>query len=435
MSTLKQTSYLIEARAVRFCTVISVASMFLYAGFGLASLGFINLYDSSITWVDNFLPRILFVSLPFFILSIFLSKSKATPRIKLHVWLIFFVLINVVSACIHVWPLAMDHPEIILWVAPTNSLIFVGFPFIAGFTGDLIIKWALAFTAFFHLPILMIVSQNEIYLFWFLNQTFLDLVLLAGFGVVSTNLRDKIEKALISEIDASKKFLHDDIKANVELASSEESSRKGFNISIDVRGYTDFCKRNTKAKDLTKELNSLVRKHARMFGCVLHKSAGDGFIAYRMEKISISDIEELLESVEKEKLYRSSLKNMISFFESVCLAFEDIRHKYNAQELYICGGIDFGTFEFFVVGDQDSLEYDMYSLCIHQAKRLEEFSKVLITEHGPGSYLVLSPQAYEFCNEEDKVSYYETRRNYLIRNFTEINKVAYLRFNEERRRA
>ena len=383
-----------------YCAVI-------YLCFGILSWKTISSFKPDLTIIENTWPRLFFVSLPFYGLHLFLKNSKKSYQFTLSLWCVAFAMINAASACVYVWPIAVEKPEIILYFSSVNNLIFVATGIYLTLPNRVFHLYFASWALFFFGPLLWLTQKNDL-----IFAAVLQDIILYSASIYC--LKGITKRAFLKPIEEK----HDHIQKSAMYMDEEVSDafengidlntlsgrRNLFVFQIDVRGYTDFLNANDDNDELLRgfssDLNKLVRGTVKKYKGKTHKTAGDGYLCFFMDASptdSVSHIDDIYEATEN--LRTSQLSLIIRAFQEISEGFKIILKKHKLRDMRVCGGVHFGNvlFEFF--GDHNRQEYDVVSRNLAYAARLEDYTKRLQATLGANDYLVLSDIAYRYFDE------------------------------------
>lgn len=426
--------------AASLSLIYAAANLF----FGFSSYETISEYLPEVSLLDNVIPRILFISIPCVILSIFLRKSQKSQSLKLQIWVVCYVLLTAACSCIYIWPIAMRDPTILLYYSAINSVIYTLVPFILLLPRGHVALYIACFSLFFWAPILYMSYPEDILFREQLNvyMTFtlwIWIIYKFQFGLLFKKQVDKFRSDCIKNM-----FISSRVERRISLAEDFgdwNEDTEGFILVLDLRGFTQFSKdpdNTITCKVLLRRLNSIVRKTVHRHGGEVHKSIGDGFLCYFVDDDNKDPLTANLISDSTVRSHRSfQLLNAQRAFISIYEQFQREKKSYDIGSLDICGGLDFGEISFQIHGDSEfeSIEYDISGQVIARANRIEEYTKYL-RQGARVSYLLISCEAYNFyCpstfSRDDKAEEVSTSPS-PIRNYPEIEKVYSIRLEEDR---
>ena len=422
---------------INIIVITTYVASILYIVFAFESYFYISLYRE-ISLLDNIWPRIIFCSIPFIILGVFVQRSKLSPNRKLSLWIPFYCIVNSVSGWIYILPTASEHPSLMLYFSSINSVIFVTIPILLNFTTRLMIQYITQFWLLFVIPLLLVVSSDRTMIIHTVQVFIFDTLLIFGLQYSNYKIRYRKAAKIIDQDKKIGKFMDDivynHIKSGHDL-DKLEFDNFGFLMAIDIRGYTNLFKNDKpKATGLIRETHKLVHEVIRKYGGRVHKTFGDGFLCYFMENQE-QDVDEYINMGDSTQINRNHLfRDCLRSFDEIMSGFRKIKEGLDLpSDMDICAGIDFGLLTFVLVGDGESLEFDMFSDVLPRSNRLEEFSKVLRKLHKPGSYAVISQDAFSFFDPSLlKIEIKKQITNLeptLIRDYNEIECIYYTDFN------
>jgi class 3 adenylate cyclase len=421
-----------------FCAVI-------YLSFGALSWKTISAFKPELSIIDNTWPRLILVSLPFCGLYWFLKNSKKSFEFKLSIWCLSFAVINAVSACIYVWPIALKNPEIILHFSSVNNLIFVVSGIYMTFPNRIFHLYFISWSLFFFGPIMWLTHANDLLFSTILQDiTLYSATLYFLRGVINRVFQKPIEEKY-EHIQKSSLFLDESINEAFENGvdlTTLSGRRSLFVFQVDVRGYTDFLNKNDDNDELLRsfsiDLNKLVRGTIKKYKGKTHKTAGDGYLCFFMEPSSTNaeaQIDDIYEATEKFRT--SQLTLIVRAFHEISDGFHKILRQHNLEDMQVCAGVHFGDalFEFF--GFENRQEYDVVSRNLAYASRLEEYTKRLQISYGANDYLVISEVAYQYFDEKlanrMPIAHAFTGENGdCLRSFKEVKRIYFLTSENEK---
>lgn len=424
--------------ATLFCALI-------YFAFGPLSWKTISAFKSDLTIFDNTWPRLVCVSLPFYALYLFLKKSTKSYEFKISVWCVLFAIINAISACVYVWPIAHQNPQILLHFFSVNNLIFVATGIYLTLPNRVFHLYFASWSVFFFGPVIWLTHSHDL----ILSTVLQDIILYSATiyflkGVLKRAFQKPIEEKH-DHIQKSSVFLDEDVSEAFENGvdlSTLSGRRNLYVFQLDIRGYTGFLNDNDDNDDLLRgfssDLNQLVRGTIKKYKGKTHKTAGDGYLCFFMDGSvtdSISHIDDVLEATENLRTNQLSL--IIRAFAEISAGFKLILSKYGLNNMQVCGGVHFGNalFEFF--GDQTRQEYDVVSRNLSYAARLEEFTKRLQITLGENDYLVISEVAFKYFDRKafgnsPSEHIFTGKDGDTLRSFTEVRKIYFLTIDVDR---
>ncbi|HXH73949.1 MAG TPA: adenylate/guanylate cyclase domain-containing protein [Bacteriovoracaceae bacterium] len=415
----------------------------LFGVYGLSSIDFIQKFDPSVTLWSNIWPRILFNSLPFFLLGLFTRKSTISSEAKLLVWFIAFATIFHTASWIHVWPIALwKSPEIMPYAHAAN--VFLIAVVIGGIAPPKAHLWRFlsVFFVVFLIPLLIVIysSGDKTILKTVANDLVSVIVSIFLLSRTIEKLRTKVtELEIEKELEASK-FLGPVVSKAIYNNERDRLNRircRAFIVCMDIRGSTDLQQLyGEKWLDFRRSYFDFVSQQVLKHGGYLQKTVGDchvinfGVMDYGTDLSDIDGIEDELAQEEDNRLTQASL-SAFSFIDEVLENFTPLAQQwFEGKKVYLGAGIDKGWVERSVQGHGTSLELDVNGDAVNCSNRLQEYSKILLGQGAQhASVLVVSPFASDYLNDIHKFERVPTEGN-PVRNFAKIPWVLVKRYHE-----
>lgn len=390
---------------------MSLILAFCYLSYAFVSLPFINRFSElaghgPVDLIRNVLPRFVLNVIPFIFLFFLLKfNKKVGSRLKIAIWSISFPLITVLAAYIYVWPLALDGMPIIPYVnAANNVLVIIVASVAAPPIIDLLILVG-AYFLFFISPLLYVCYLNGDpgILFSTFNDSLFFVAVAFILGVYYHSIHLAVEKTSSSHLNR---------RVVENLQSGEKIPReieRGFVLSFDIRGFTQLLKSIQGFNDrelLThpviefySSFRATVSRISDKYGCVLHKTTGDGAIGLWGILDHVPNLALTGESEESAlfKLNVNFFDNSVSFFQELVEEVKALSKKYK-MDVTLGAGLCYGKVVVEEYGEK-SRELDIIGVPIIESVRSEAHSKFLIHQKGKAHYLVVSSECSEFVKD------------------------------------
>ncbi len=391
---------------------LSYAAIVAFVNYGIVSHQFIRVFRPEITLWDNLWPRLAFNALPLIFLGKLTKLTRVPPSMRLYLWCAGFCGVFDAAAAVYVWPIALSgRPEIMLYVGAANATVFGIFALTTAPSPRMAPKLFLIQVFALWVPLLSVAyfAGNTLIFNTVANDTVsLALVTLLMGIFLSKPLRKVIAVEMKNQSEASK-FLGPVISRAVFEGREEgllRQKRRGFFLSIDIRGSTEACKVDMEAWIRLRtayfhEVSIIVKSN----GGYIHKTVGDHHlisfaIMDDLEDLSeISGLEHEINQAEERRLHYWSHKAMAAA-EQVAVTFHRLSDKeFPGYNMRIGLGLDKGLVERGVQGTGLTQELDVTGNAVNCATRLEEYTKVIQSKAAPSSsLLVMSPFASDYLD-------------------------------------
>ena len=443
----KRLALVTESDAVERCISISYILSFLFGFYAFSSLIFIQKFDPSVTLWSNLWPRLLFNSLPLFLLGRYLTKSKKQPADKLLIWITAFSCILHVAAWIYIWPIALTKTAEVLTYVHAANVYLIAIVF-AGISPPKFHLWKFAAV----LSLLFLFPFGVVT--YFAGDTTIGQVI--GNDLVSVlvsiyflsrlieKLRYKLAKIEMEREEEASKFLGPFLSRAIFKDEHERLRKvycKGFIICMDLRDSTDLQQKYGKdwftfRRKYFELVSKLVMKH----GGYIQKTVGDchvinfGVMDYGIDLTDIPGIQDELDRADERRLERAS-NAAFSFLDEFFPQFEALGYGSFPEGVRIGAGIDKGLVERAVQGDSHNLEIDVNGDPVNCSSRLQEYSKYIFNMvKSDSSILVVSPFASDYLQDLQQFKKVMTEAN-PIRNYQKIKWVLVKDYASQKRLA
>ncbi|HET9239107.1 MAG TPA: adenylate/guanylate cyclase domain-containing protein [Oligoflexus sp.] len=377
--------------------------------YGLTSFEIIRIYKPDLTLWGNTWPRLLFNSLPYFILAWISRRAFWSEQKTAAFGMLAFPGIFMLACMIHVWPLMADgHSGLYGYVHGPNIFIFVITLLVLSPPPRLLYLLLGGFMLCFALPVSVILlkSGNVSLLKIFVNDM---LVMLLVTFFLARSIHKTKRRLAVAEHDLKLRvtpFLGQYVASALyenrfDLLRDRRS--QGLILSLDIRGFSRLM------RDLGPvELNEFLRLYYGLVGRIVHahggqvhKSMGDGhLISFGvMDLPDLSDIPDLAEAMvqaeirRKKELHHHALQAFFAIekgFIELLQQFPRLLH----EGLGLGGGMAYGDVHLAIYGDEThKREFEISGETVVLSSRLEQYTKVLRTanpewQHGLFSVLV-----------------------------------------------
>ncbi len=389
-----------------------------FAAYGFGSLSFIQKFDPSVTWSANFFPRLLFNTLPLFVLGKWSGKTFAPERAgrALSWWFFFFVLICHAAAWIHIWPIALaGHPEILTYVNGANVFLFSCVVAIIAPPAKYAMHYFALVTTLMILPLVFIALESS-------DSVVLQLIgndsLLAVFAglTISAIVHSTYVRVILLELkqmSSTEKFLGKTVSRAIFEGREdllERRTKKGFILALDIRGYTQMIQSNDaeKAGYFLNTYQAMVSDLVGQYGGFIHKTMGDGhLISFGLmdeNDVDLSDIPGIETELRQADARRAqaTIARVVLVMDLVAFNTELLAAEMGISAIRLGAGLEYGEVELRVFGDSEyRREFDIFGNTIVRATRLQAHTKALLSHLQAGSSLLIaSPIAMHFASPD-----------------------------------
>jgi class 3 adenylate cyclase len=435
------------ADAVWRAMLFSFFLVLVFTAYGFTSHDFLIRFNPNIPLWQNLWQRVLFNSLPMFLIGAYLKWGKASYRVKLIAWMIGFSIVFHVGAWINVWQVLLKgNPIILTYVHAANvylfafCYVFVSPPgkYLWLFTGVLSCIFVGPLFAMAHFGGDITILKLTV------NDTVFTIVSgLAGSQMIQT-LRSRIAILEIEREEQAVKFLGPLVskaiyKNQAELLTDWKGT--AFVASLDIRNSTELQSKYGDQwlkfrKEYFREVSKIVSAHEGY----IQKTVGDahiidfGILDYNPDLSDIPEIEKELATAEEKRLIRASEFAFSSLHQIFERFYEIALRHFPSEEMALGAGLDKGPVERHVQGHSEHhLELDVNGAPVNCSSRLQDYAKFLsMGKDKATSILVVSPFATDYLPADQLAEF--TRRETSkapIRNFPEIRWVLAREFRGE----
>jgi len=402
---------LLYRRAVKRAGLLSY---FLGVGFGVygfTSIGFIQHFSPEASVWSNTWPRLLFCSVPLFLLGLFSRYSNLSERVRLLLWTIGFSIVFHVTSWIYVWPLVLKgYPEILLYVGPANTYLFAALYAVVAPPVAVLGRFTLIVTSIFVIPLFIVtyLGHSAVVLQSVLNDMLLALSASTFLGWFVDKLHTDIAKFQLGKETEASKFLGPVVSKAIFSNEAErlKSVRcRGFILSLDLRNSTELQKTySTQWLEFRKAYFALVGELVSRHNGYIQKTVGDahvinfGIMDYGVDLSDIPGIEIELEAADNARLKRASHSAFAFIYDLFHRAHELSAQYFAGKSVLIGAGLDKGWVERGIQGSEAHSELDVNGDPVNCSSRLQEYSKLLLKEFPSSSILAASPFASDYID-------------------------------------
>lgn len=386
--------------------------------YGLTSFEIIKIYKPDLTVWGNIWPRLLFNSLPYFILAWISRRCPWGDQKTATLGMLAFPGIFMLACMIHVWPLMADgHSGLYGYVHGPNVFIFVITLLVLSPAPRLLYLLLGGFLLCFALPVatILLKSGNFSLLKIFINDM---LVMLSVTFFLARSIHKTKRRLAVAEHDLKRRvtpFLGQYVASALyenRFDLLRDRRTQGLILSLDIRGFSRLM------RDLGPvELNEFLRLYYGLVGRIVHahggqvhKSMGDGhLISFGvMDLPDLSDIPDLADAMAQAEIRRKNELHhqALQAFFAIEKAFIELLQQFPRlphEGLGLGGGLAFGDVHLAIYGDEaHKREFEISGETVVLSSRLEQYTKVLRAanldwQHGLFSVLVTCelPQVLE----------------------------------------
>ncbi|MGE3388121.1 MAG: adenylate/guanylate cyclase domain-containing protein [Bdellovibrionales bacterium] len=380
--------------------------------YGFTSHTFINHFQPEITLWKNLTLRLLLSVLPFILLGVYMMKSRASPRMKISVYIWAYSILFFVAGWIYVWPIALaGQPEIFLYVAGINSAYLCATWTVVAMPQRWLLQSIAAVSIFILFPITFIAissGQPQIYMSA-VNDVMTAAFLGIGLGYMASRIYVQVEILRAHQRVKSSKFIEEPLQQaifddNESMIGPAECS--AYIFVMDIRDSTNLTRKyNQRWAGFTSlwlaEAMDIISKHSGTF----IKSTGDGMLgAFGLfeEASVLADIPGLEQADKKADEIRwiNLTVDVFGCINELMNRFNQLATTHFPEEVIRMGcGLDRGKVMRGVRGGRRRQEFDVWGDKVNTAAKLEAFSKTLTQHFEQGaSLLVVSPFAADFLD-------------------------------------
>lgn len=435
---------LLQDLSIRAFWICISAAIFLSA-YGFTSLDFIQKFSPEITLWANLWPRLIFNTLPIFLLAWFLKKSSVQTNHKIAFFCFAFFFIYLGACLVYVWPLMWaGNKDIYFFVHSANAFIITIFLLILSPPPKYSIIALLSYFSLIATPVTYMIYRNNdmAMLNWFFNDISYATMISALFAHNIYLLRRKLARIDAYNKDRTKAYLGEHVADAILNRKEHELTGKhvsGFIVSIDLRGYTNFKKTATQDvyHNFMNAYHALVSQIVGKFGGYVHKTNGDGhLISFGVMNATedLSDIPGLEAELKKvdRKRQTEEFKNASDAINHIQNEFFKLRNRYLINEnLRVGSAICFGEVVMVHRGHESyKMEFDIDGEVIARAVRLEEYTKTLghnlSNEEG---YCIFSPELQEHLHIMSHIHKWEVSQvEHQVRDYPQMTVLFYKSF-------
>jgi len=372
-----------------------------FSMYSTISTDFLQRYNPSITFWSNFWPRVVFCTTPFLFLALYMRHSQASAKFKLILWIASFSVIFHVVGWIHIWPMMMRHPEVVLFVDPANTFLYAMLYTIIAPPRSVLPYFILGPLFTNILPQLFILQRAGDHLIFNTLVTSSSSVIFTG--ILISQFADKFHQEFarlqIEKEALASRFLGPVLTQAIfkKEANPLQSIRcRGFVLSIDIRDSTNYQNQlGARWIEWYDDYLALVDEMANKCDGYIQKTIGDAHVI----NFGIMNYEKLCESCPDENQRLALVANSVfSFVRELFDRLEDLSKKHDFPEVIRVGaGLDKGWVYRGVKGGTNHAELDVNGDTVNCSNRLEEYSKALLKRQFPNSsILVASPFASDY---------------------------------------
>ena len=429
---------------VNRATTLSFVYAAVFTIYGFSSLSFIQQFDSTITLSENVWPRIVFNTLPFLLMGLYLKRGNGRPELKVWIWTVALPGVFLAACLIHIWEIMWHGSgEIYFYVHAANTFILTTALIVVSPPPKFIVGQTVCFLGFVLLPIAIILFHiGDFKLLQFLvSENLIAIPVVIYMSHLIYQLRYKIAYFDLQKRKQTSSFLGPAIAGAIYEERDflfESRTAEALVVQMDIRDFTNFYK--TRDAALTREFmqgyHALVSREIGRHGGFWHKSVGDAqVITFGAMDPDVADLSNLpgLETELKE----ASLRRRRCYFQKGMSAIAEIIENFEAlkESLEITDtislgvGIAYGPLEIRIQGDASfKRELDIDGDVVIRCSRLEAFSKTVRREKAPASsVLIVSPELSEAAKEH-QCEYWPVK-THGIRNYPDIEYLFYRVFH------
>lgn len=386
--------------------------------YGFTSLDIIQQFKPDLTLWDNVWPRLLFNSMPYFILAWISRRHVLSDRKTATIGMLAFPGIFMLACMIHVWPLmASGHSGIYGYVHGPNIFILVITLLVLSPGPRMLYLLVTSFMLCFAVPVIgiLLTSGNISLLKIFINDM---IVMLPVTFFLARKIHKTQRRLAVAEHDLKQRvtpFLGQYVASALyenRFDLLRDRRTQGLILSLDIRGFSRLM-RDLGPVELNEFLRlyyGLVGRMVHAHGGQVHKSMGDGHLVSFgvMDLPDLSDIPDLAEAMaqseirRKNELHHQALQAFFAIekgFIGLLQQFPRLAH----EGLGLGGGLAFGDVHLAIYGDDEhKREFEISGETVVLSSRLEQYTKVLRAanqewQHGLFSVLVTCelPQVLE----------------------------------------
>lgn len=409
---IEQVHTLILNDCIERTGTLSFVFSILFAIYGFTSISFIQKLDPNITLLSNIIPRIIFNTIPFLLLGIYLKKSKATDGVKLIIWVSSFSTILHVTAWIHIWPISLNRSAEVLPLVNAANLFLIAIVYsVVAPPARYFLIFSVIFITIFVVPLVVIAyfSKDLAIFKLILNDTSCAMLSSMYTGKMIDTLRCQVIKLKVEKESEARQFLGNYLsdaifKNKRHLLNKIEC--EGFVVCMDVRNSTYLLQNFTKQwLGFQEAYFELFKQEVQRFSGYIQKTTGDchiinfGVMDYGVSLADIPGIENELARAEERRLLRAS-RNVFNFLDHIIPKFELMALSHIPERnIHLGVGVDKGILERAIKGGSLDVNGDP----VNCSERLQSYSKkIRELEELNCSLVVISPFASDYlenCNE------------------------------------
>jgi class 3 adenylate cyclase len=387
--------------------------------YGFTSLEMIQHFKPELTLWANLWPRLLFNSLPYFILAWISRRRLLNDQLTATIGMLAVPGIFMLACLIHVWPLMADgHSGIYGYVhGPNVFILVITLIVLSPPPGLRVLLLLSAFMLCFTLPVIGILlkSGNTSLLKIFVNDM---LVMLPLTFYLARKIYNTQRRLALAEHDLKLRvapFLGQYVASALyenRFDLLRDRRTQGLILSLDIRGFSRLMRElgPVELNEFLRLYYGLVGRIVQAHGGQVHKSMGDGhLISFGvMDLPDLSDIPDLAEAMaqaeirRKNELHHHALQAFFAIekgFIELLQQFPRLPH----EGLGLGAGMAFGDVHLAIYGDEThKREFEISGETVVLSSRLEQYTKVLRAtnsewQHGLFSVLVTCewPQGLE----------------------------------------
>lgn len=365
--------------------------------YGFTSFEIIKLFKTDLTLWGNVWPRLLFNTLPYFLLAWLSRGSFFSDRTTAKIGVLAFPLIFMFACLIHVWPLmAAGHSGIYGYVHGPNIFILVITLLVLSPPTWLLQQLLITFMICFILPVvgILLKSGNISLLKVFINDM---LVMMPVTFFLARSIHKTQKRLALAEHDLKLRitpFLGQYVASALyenRFDLLRDRKTQGLILSLDIRGFSALMRELGPI-----ELNEFLRLYYGIIGRIVHahgghvhKSMGDGhLISFGvMDLPDLSDIPDLAEAVVQAERRRKNEvhHHALQAYFAIEKEFIELLHQFPRlpqEGLGLGGGMAFGDVHLAIYGDEvHKREFEILGETVVLSSRLEQYTKVLRAEN------------------------------------------------------